>query len=203
MAQLSQDCFASGATFLSVEDAVAAIVARFTPVEGTETVPLAEADGRVLAADLVASLKLPPFTNSAVDGYAVRGEDLPRTEAQPFRVAGRLQAGSRANVPPLASGEAVRIFTGAPLPEGADTVVIQEVVKKEGDRVIVPPGQKKAQNVRYAGEDLRIGVPVLTTGKLLMPADIGLIASLGLAEVQVKRRLRVAYQREVGVGVRI
>src|SRR5688572_18631255 len=97
MAQLSQDCFASGAQILSVEDAVAAITARFQSVEGVETVPLAEADGRVLADDLIARLALPPFTNSAVDGYAVRGEDIPSGAARLFRVAGRLQAGSTAS----------------------------------------------------------------------------------------------------------
>jgi molybdopterin molybdotransferase len=84
-------------------------------------------------------------------------------------------------------------MTGAVMPEGADTVVIQEVVKKAGERIVVPPGQKKAQNVRYAGEDLKIGTPVLRSGKLLTPADLGLIASLGIGEVHVKRRLRVAY----------
>ena len=86
----------------------------------------------------------------------------------------------------MGRGECVRIMTGAVMPAGADTIVIQEVVKKDGDRVTIPPGQKKAQNVRYAGEDLKIGVPVLGSGKLLTPADIGLIASLGIGEVTVK-----------------
>src|SRR6185436_17514826 len=122
MAQLSQDCFASGAPILSIDEAVAAIVARFSPVDGVETVPLTEADGRVLAEDLVATLQLPPFTNSAVDGYAVRGDDVPSGAAKLFRVAGRLQAGSAAAGPAVGPGEAVRIFTGAPMPEGADTV---------------------------------------------------------------------------------
>ena len=122
MAQLSQDCFASGAQILSVDDAVAAIVQRFSAVEGVESVGVADADGRVLAEDLVATLQLPPFTNSAVDGYAVRGQDVPSGEARQFRVAGRLQAGSAADGTVLAAGEAVRIFTGAPLPPGADTV---------------------------------------------------------------------------------
>src|SRR5687768_4602900 len=131
MAQLSQDCFASGAQILSVEDAVEAITARFEAVDGVETVPLTAADGRVLVDDLVATLDLPPFTNSAVDGYAVRGDDVPTASdaARLFRVAGRLQAGSAAAGPPVASGEAVRIFTGAPMPEGADTVFMQEDVR--------------------------------------------------------------------------
>ncbi len=96
MAQLSQDCFALGEEILSVEDAVAAIVARFSRVDGEETVALADADGRVLAQDLVATLQLPPFTNSAVDGYAVRGDDISTDQVRVFRVTGRLQAGATA-----------------------------------------------------------------------------------------------------------
>src|SRR5205823_2981096 len=90
------------------------------------------------------------------------------------------------------AGECARVMTGAVMPEGTDTVVIQEVVKKEADRIAVPPGQKQGQNVRYAGEDLKVGVPVLSSGKLLSPAELGLIASLGIGEVRVKRKLRVA-----------
>lgn len=193
MAQLSQDCFASGATFLSVEDAVAAIVARFTPVEGTETVPLEAADGRVLAADLVASLELPPFTNSAVDGYAVRGEDLPREQPQLFRVAGRLQAGSSSSVAPLTAGEAIRIFTGAPIPEGADTVFMQEDVRlDEAGRALLPSGLKRGANVRPAGEDIEAGQVVLPANRWLRPQDVAVIAAMGLTEIAVRRRVRVA-----------
>ena len=109
MAQLSQDCFASGAEILSVDDAVAAIVTRFSPVEETEAVPLADADGRVLARDLIAALPLPPFTNSAVDGYAVRGDDVPVAAERLFRVAGRLAAGARTSGPAVEPGDAVQI----------------------------------------------------------------------------------------------
>jgi molybdopterin molybdotransferase len=193
MAQLSQDCFASGATILSVEDAVAAITARFSPVHGTETVPLERADGRVLAADLVASLELPPFTNSAVDGYAVRGQDLPREEPQLFRVAGRLQAGSSAGLRPVAPGQAVRIFTGAPLPEGADTVFMQEDVRlDEAGRAVLPPGLKRGANVRPAGEDIEAGRVVLPANRWLRPQDVAVIAATGLTEIAVRRRVRVA-----------
>ena len=90
-------------------------------------------------------------------------------------------------------GQCVRVMTGAVMPQGTDTVVIQEVVKRDGKRVVVPPGQKKGQNVRYAGEDLEVGMPVLQPGAWLRPAELGLIASLGIGEVQVKRRLRVAF----------
>jgi molybdopterin molybdotransferase len=147
-----------------------------------------DALARVLAQDIVPTINVPAHDNSAMDGYAVRFADIDR----PLKEIGTALAGKPFNGK-VGAGECVRIMTGAVMPEGADTVVIQEVVKKEGDRIVVPPGQKKAQNVRYAGEDLKIGTPVLKSGKLLTPADLGLIASLGIGEVQVKRRLRVAY----------
>ena len=121
MAQLSDDCFAFGGPMMSVDDAVGIIGARVTGVREVETVALTAADGRILAGDIHAPLPLPPFTNSAVDGYAVRSGDLARTEAQPFPVAGRIQAGASAP-DPVQPNQAMRIFTGAPMPEGADTV---------------------------------------------------------------------------------
>lgn len=193
MAQLSQDCFASGEAILSVDDAVAAITARFSPVEGVETVALAEADGRVLADDLVAALPLPPFTNSAVDGYAVRGEDLPSGTARLFRVAGRLQAGSAPEGAPLAPGEAVRIFTGAPMPAGTDTVFMQEDAQvDEAGRVLLPPGLKRGANRRPAGEDVVAGSVALPAKRWLRPQDVAVAAALGLTELSVRRRVKVA-----------
>src|SRR5437868_13588193 len=127
MAQLSDDCFAFGGPLMSVDDAVAIIGARVTPVQELETVDLNNADGRVLAADLAAPLPLPPFTNSAVDGYAVRSSDLPQSGERVMPVRGRVQAGSAAAAP-LAAGQAMRIFTGAPMPAGSDTVFMQEDV---------------------------------------------------------------------------
>jgi molybdopterin molybdotransferase len=194
MAQLSQDCFASGAQILSVEDAVAAITARFDPVEGIETVALAEADGRVLAEDLIATLQLPPFTNSAVDGYAVRGQDLPEGSggAQLFRVVGRSQAGSAAG-PPVAPGEAVRIFTGAPMPEGADTVFMQEDVRvDEAGRALLPAGLRRGANVRPAGEDIAAGRVLAPANRWLRPQDVAVAAAMGLTELRVRRRVKVA-----------
>ena len=193
MAQLSQDCFASGAQILSVEDAVAAIVERFSPVDEVEVVALAEADGRVLAHDLIATLQLPPFTNSAVDGYAVRGEDVPSGEARLFRVAGRLQAGDSAAGPPVAPGEAIRIFTGAPMPEGADTVFMQEDVRvDDADRVLLPAGLKRGANVRPAGEDFTLGRVILPAKRWLRPQDVAAAAAMGLTEIRVRRRVKVA-----------
>jgi molybdopterin molybdotransferase len=193
MAQLSQDCFASGAEILSVEDAVAAIVARFSPVDEVETVAVADADGRVLAGDLIATLQLPPFTNSAVDGYAVRGEDVPGDEARLFRVAGRLQAGTVPDGRAVAPGEAVRIFTGAPMPEGADTVFMQEDARvDEAGRVSLPAGLKRGANVRPAGEDVSRGRVIVPASRWLRPQDVAAAAAMGLTEIRVRRRVKVA-----------
>src|ERR1700712_4126854 len=132
MAQLSGDCFAFGGPMMSVDEAVAIIAARVTAVQDVETVDLKNADGRVLATDIAAPLPLPPFTNSAVDGYAVRSGDLPDKEEAAFPVIGRVQAGAMAQGP-LRPGEATRIFTGAPMPDGADTVFMQEDVRIDAD----------------------------------------------------------------------
>src|SRR5205807_10251903 len=130
MAQLSDDCFAFGGPMMSVDEAVAIIAARVTAVQEVETVALANADGRILARDIPAPLPLPPFTNSAVDGYAVASRDLTPDEARIFPVVGRVQAGASARGP-VKPGQAVRIFTGAPMPDGADTVFMQEDVRVE------------------------------------------------------------------------
>jgi molybdopterin molybdotransferase len=173
---------------LRVDKAREAIRSCLSPVTDVEHVPVKEALGRILAQDIVPQINVPAHDNSAMDGYAVRFADLEK----PLKEIGTALAGKPFGGK-LGAGECVRIMTGAVMPAGADTVVIQEVVKRDGDRIIVPPGQKKAQNVRYAGEDLAVGKAVLREGKLLKPADIGLIASLGIGEVNVKRRLRVAF----------
>ncbi|HEY8252617.1 MAG TPA: gephyrin-like molybdotransferase Glp [Burkholderiales bacterium] len=174
---------------LRVDKAREAILACLTPINDSENLKIREALGRVLSQDIVPHIDVPAHDNSAMDGYAVRFSDL---EKQPLKEIGTALAGKPFHGK-LGAGECVRIMTGAVMPAGADTVVIQEVVKKEGERVTIPAGQKKAQNVRYAGEDLKVGTPVLRSGKLLTPADIGLVASLGMGEVRVKRRLRVAF----------
>ena len=173
---------------LRVDKAREAILACLSPLNETESIRIQNALGRVLAEGIVPTINVPAHDNSAMDGYAVRFSDLEK----PLKEIGTALAG-KPFVGKVGAGECVRIMTGAVMPAGTDTVVIQEVVKKDGDRISVPPGQKKAQNVRYAGEDLKIGMPVLKAGRLLNPADIGLIASLGIAEVRVKRRLRVAF----------
>jgi molybdopterin molybdotransferase len=176
---------------LRVDKAIEAIRACLAPVADTESMPIRQALGRVLAQDIVPQINVPAHHNSAMDGYAVRFSDLGSKETPLVEIgtafAGRVFEGA------VGAGQCVRVMTGAVMPPGTDTVVIQEVTRKEGNRVLVPPGQKAKQNVRYAGEDLKAGVPVLRSGKLLRAADLGLVASLGIASVQVKRRLRVAF----------
>ena len=192
MAQLSDDCFAFGGPMMSVDEAVGIIAARVMPVKEIETVALKEADGRILAGDILAPLPLPPFTNSAVDGYAVRSRDLPKGAEAAFSVSGRIQAGSAAT-DPIRPGEAIRIFTGAPMPEGADTVFMQEDVRLDGEgRVVLPAGLKPGANVRPAGEDIPIGTAALAKGLRLRPQDVALAAAFGLTEIDVMRRIRVA-----------
>jgi molybdopterin molybdotransferase len=173
---------------LRVDKAREAILACLTPISESEKIPTKETVGRILAEDIVPRINVPAHDNSAMDGYAIRFSDA----EQPLKEIGAALAGKPFHGK-LGPGECVRIMTGAVMPPGADTVVIQEIVKKQGDRITIPPGQKKAQNVRYAGEDLKIGVAVLGPGRFLKPADVGLIASLGIGEVRVKRRLRVAF----------
>ena len=191
MAQLSDDCFAFGGPMMSVDDAVATIAARVTAVAESESVDLADADGRVLASDVRAPMALPPFTNSAVDGYAVRSADLPRERERAFPVSGRIQAGAP-SPGAISPDQAIRIFTGAPMPDGADTVFMQEDVRIDGGEVVLPPGLKAGANVRPAGEDIPQGDLALPAGRQLRPQDIALLAALGMTRVEVRRRLRVA-----------
>jgi molybdopterin molybdotransferase len=146
----------------------------------------------VLAAPIISPLDVPAYINSAMDGYAVRYADLASQGDSGLQVIGTALAGApfTSQVGP---GTAVRIMTGAVVPEDADCVVMQEHTEAAGDRVRIAPGQKSGQNIRQAGEDLRTGAPVLEPGRLLTPADLGVIASLGIGEVTVRRRLRVAF----------
>ncbi len=192
MAQLSDDCFAFGGPMMSVDEAVGIIAARVSAVQGIENVSLVAADGRILARDIAASLPLPPFTNSAVDGYAVRSRDLPLREQAAFPVLGRLQAGASASEA-IRPNHAMRIFTGAPMPDGADTVFMQEDVRIDGEgRVVLPAGLRPGANVRPAGEDIAAGHHALRAGQRLRPQDVALAAAFGLTEIEVRRRIRVA-----------
>jgi len=191
MAQLSDDCFAFGGTLLGLDAALALITERVTPVVGEETVPLATAAGRILAHDLVAEINVPPHANSAVDGYAIVHSDLLPGRDTVLPVTGRAAAGhplGRA----IERGEAIRIFTGAPMPDGADTVMMQEDCELAEGKVTLQPGIKKGANRRHAGEDIAAGEVALPAGRRLRPADLGLAAALGHDRLTVHQRLRVA-----------
>jgi molybdopterin molybdotransferase len=174
-------------------DTARAVIARFlTPVAATERVHVRAASGRVLAADVISPLDVPAHDNSAMDGYAVRFEDLKNDGEVTLRVTGTAFAGAP-YAGSLGTGEAVRIMTGGVVPAGADTIVMQEHVKAAEGRVTIGGGHRKNQNLRRAGEDLKAGAPALRRGQPLRPAEIGLIASLGIPEIDVYRRLRVAF----------
>ncbi|MBI4290684.1 MAG: molybdopterin molybdotransferase MoeA [Betaproteobacteria bacterium] len=177
---------------LPVERANQVIRSFVQPVAGFETVAVRAALDRVLAEDIVSPIDVPAHDNSAMDGWAVRFADLSQNAEVALTEIGTAYAGKECKEK-AGPGQCVRVMTGAVMPEGTDTVVIQELVKIEGKRVIVPPGQERAQNTRRAGEDLQAGKPALNAGTLVRPAELGLIASLGIARVNVRRRLRVAF----------
>lgn len=177
---------------LSVDEARRAMLERLAPVGGLEQVAVHNALDRILAADVIAPCDVPANDNSAMDGYAVRAADLAATGATTLTIAGTAYAGQPWQGT-LHAGAAIRIMTGATIPAGADTVVVQEVTTSDGASVTIPAGQRAGQNIRRAGEDLARGASALRAGKRCGPAELGLIASLGIAEVTVYRRLRVAF----------
>jgi molybdopterin molybdotransferase len=169
------------------------VIARFlTPLTAIERVHVRSALGRVLAADVISPLDVPAHDNSAMDGYAVRFADLKSDADVVLRVTGTAFAGAPF-AGELKPGEAVRIMTGGVVPRGADTIVMQEHVKAAEGRVTVGVGHRKGQNLRRAGEDLKAGAAALKRGLRLRPAEIGLAASLGIPELEVYRKLRVAF----------
>lgn len=181
------DIFPTG---LSVDQARALIVAiAQTHRRPAETVELSAASGRILAQDVSAPFDVPGFANSAMDGFALRGADLPQTGEKSFALIGAILAGGCAAVN-VERGTCVRITTGAPLPPGADTVVMKENTRIENDRVIVMAGTKPGANVRPAGEDYHGGEIALRAGSKLGPAQLGVLASFGMAQIRVARRAR-------------
>ncbi len=164
-----------------------------TPITDTETLPLKQALGRILAADIVSPIAVPSHDNSAMDGYALRGGDL-SDAAVTLKVVGKAFAG-HPYPHQVQPGECVRIMTGAVIPRGCDSVIPHEIVTNASDSAVtIPPGRIQAgDNRRLAGEDLPAGSTALQRGRLLVPSDLGLIASLGIGEVNVMRKLRVAF----------
>ncbi|MSP82559.1 MAG: molybdopterin molybdenumtransferase MoeA [Alphaproteobacteria bacterium] len=191
MVQLSDDCFAGPGAMMTLDQALALVARIARPVVDPEPVPLAAATGRVLAADVVATGDVPGADNSAVDGYAVYFDDLPPGADAILPVTGRAAAGHPWGQA-ARRGEAIRVFTGALMPAGPDTVLMQEDCRRDGDRVVIPPGIRRGANRRLAGEDVRRGQTVLRAGIRLRPQDVGLAAASGHASLAVQRPLRVA-----------
>ena len=179
---------------LPVRDAQRIIGEFIQPIDGVEQVGLLSALDRVLATDIISPISVPAHDNSAMDGFALRGTDLSTEAATTLDILGTVYAGRPSDVVP-APGQCVRIMTGGVMPIGCDTVIPQEHVATTTDSVItIAPGViRTGDNRRFAGEDLMAGSAALTAGKLIRPADLGLIASLGIATVPVRRRLRVAF----------
>lgn len=182
-------CAQASGKMLCYDEAVAQLLAAAKPLSGTETLPIGQALGRILALPVASAINVPAWDNSAMDGYAVRAEDLsgpgvrlPISQCIPAGKAGM----------PLQPASAARIFTGAPIPTGADTVVIQEVCEQVGDSVLIKELPKAGANVRKAGEDITAGSEILPVGTRLAPQHLGLAASVGVAKVTVFRRLKVA-----------
>ena len=175
---------------ISVSEGQTRILAQFTSVAPPELIPVGGCLGRVTADDIRASMDVPPTDNSAVDGYAVGSADIPVTGTRELEVVADLAAGSVFQ-DALRPGQTLRIMTGAPMPAGADTVYPQEIVERDGRRAVVPTIQRGA-NARLRGEDVKAGAVVLPAGSVLRPQELGVAASLGLTQLAVRQRPRVA-----------
>jgi molybdopterin molybdotransferase len=191
MALLRDDCFDLGDALMPLEEALAVMSERLTTVTGTTTAPLRQALGRTLAEDVIAPRDVPPHDNAAVDGYAVFFDDLSPEAETRLPVTGRIAAGH-----PLGRearrGEALRVFTGAPMPAGPDTIFMEEDCDEGDGTVILKPGIKRGANRRFRGEDVKTGSVIITAGQPLRAQEIGLAASVGRTELTVRERLRAA-----------
>jgi molybdopterin molybdotransferase len=181
-------CSCDSGKLQSFESALEQLVNAATSVQETEVVELQEALGRVLARDIHSTLSVPPADNSAMDGYAVCAKDL--ADGKVFQISQRVAAGHQAEA--IQRGTAVRLFTGSEIPRGADTVIMQEECQLEGEGVRFVGLPHKGDNIRKAGQDINIGDKVITQGTILAPQHLGVLASVGVADVSVYRRLRVA-----------
>lgn len=177
---------------MSLEQALEQILDAIIPIEGVETLRIMDTFGRILAEAIHSPLNVPPYQNSAMDGYAVRSADLPASGETSLELIGTSWAGTPF-VEEVGEKQCLRIMTGAKMPEGADTVIMQEDVNANDRKITLSDGHRAGQHVRHIGEDIREGEEVLQPGKLLKAAELGLLASLGIAEVQVRRHLRVAF----------
>jgi molybdopterin molybdotransferase len=189
---LLDDCFAHDPKRLPAAEALAMLRARIHPVVETETVPLAAAVGRIAAMTLRSERLVPAFDNAAVDGFACRHADLAPDRPTVLALAEGRAAAGHPYAGALLSGQALRVLTGAPMPAGADTALMQEDVARDGAAIRVPPGVRRGANCRLAGEDLTPGQVVVAAGRRLRPQDVGSAATIGRAALEVYRPLKVA-----------
>jgi molybdopterin molybdotransferase len=178
---------------ITVAEARQRILAKITPVSATEKSSLYQGLNRVLAQDIISAINVPGHTNSAMDGYALSADDLPQTAPQQYSVIGTAYAG-RPFEAQCHAGQCIRIMTGAAMPAGTDTIVMQEHVEKASETEIrITPGHNKYQNVRQAGEDIAKDSIVLKQGHSIQAADLGVMASIGISEITLYRRPRIAF----------
>eukprot|EP00119_Amphimedon_queenslandica_P006761 XP_011408021.1 PREDICTED: uncharacterized protein LOC105315174 [Amphimedon queenslandica] len=186
------DCYEGDPDLLPLDEAMRRIRVHVEGLKESRRLPLIEAGNKIAANDITSPIDVPGHTNSAMDGYAVDGNSLVQDAVRSFEPIGEALAGHpfAGTVEPH---QTVRITTGAMMPAGTDTVVMQEHIRVENEGVVIPPGNRKGQHVRRRGEDIKAGAVVIECGRRLMPAQMGLLASLGIAEVEVFRPLKVAY----------
>lgn len=177
---------------LSVTEAMQRINNLVHEIKDSEPLPIRDALGRILAEDVHSTINVPGHTNSAVDGYAISSADLPVESPKTLNITGTAFAG-KPFTQQVQRGQCVRVMTGAKMPPGTDTVIMQEHVQVDNDSIRFNPGYQSGQNVRHAGEDLKIGQVAISAGKKLTPAELGMLASMGIADIKVRRKLRVAF----------
>ena len=190
MTQLSNDCFKHSKKRISLENAVFILEKRIKCIKETQKIKLDQALGRILSKDIISKINVPSFNNSAVDGYAFKYSDLNKKNETTLKLAGRITAGQNFNKK-IKTGEIARIFTGAKVPEGADTVIMQEDCNDTDNQIVLKPGIFKEANIRKKGEDIKYGKKILLKGSKLKAQDIALIASIGIKEIHVFEKLTV------------
>ena len=187
---MSDCCYNPNEKMLTTDEAIDFLLARSTATEQVEKINILDALDRVLAEPITSTLNVPPLDNSAMDGYVTRFADLNSDSETSLPISQRIAAGYVGDK--LAEGTAARIFTGAPVPEGADTIIMQEQCQQQGDAVVISGKINKGDHIRRAGEDIVEGSKVMSAGQKLRPQDMGLIASVGIAEVLVYKKITVA-----------
>ena len=190
MTQLSNDCFKYSKKRISLEKAVSILEKRIKCIKKTQKIKLDQSLGRILSKDIISKLNVPPFDNTAVDGYAFKYSDLNKNKETKLKLSGRIAAGQNFNKK-IKKGDVARIFTGAKVPEGTNTVIMQEDCNVNDNKIILKPGIFKGANIRKKGEDIKSGKKIITKGSKLKAQDIALIASIGIKEIEVHEKLKV------------